>query len=475
MVAVGGSRPVDGGTFYTNTRNYEAVLLDVRARTLEIDQVQTRKSYLSTILNYGNLDEEMSAEIDTNVRTPSANASYTDNGLGAGVYELQEGTPLFLENMFASSVRYVGLTDDGSGTNIIQYDPLRLESRLAPGMEVEINGETRTIGFVNATNFTLTAPLSVSPGTGSLILVKGREYTNPHLNETYRVTDNYSSYNVDENRYQVDRVNGLVRYRPAQGNFAPGGGLPASLWHPEAALETPYYLGRMLTVSQTPPSSVVPPGGVLSNPPVGPEELGNPVDPLGNAVVYDGTPGTTTDFNLPIPNGDYSNITVSSPDGVPFEVELNGAKLAVSNRGGTVTIPFFDPNFENDQLKANEGIDPDIYIQRFVKEGNNHLVIKATETADAGGNRGISVEGLFNGVELSTADSSTSIDTLDWSVSKRSILGVVGKVEFELRDQVALEQVNDEIQKAKGALESLTTIIAATDVNQLQSILSVIR
>lgn len=486
MVAVGGGRPVDGGTFYANTQNYEAVLLDVRSRMNELNGIQTRKTYLTTILNYGNLDEEMSAEIDDLVRTPSANGAYANGG----DYNLRAGTPLFAENMFSNAVRYMGLSATGSGTTTINFDPTRLEGEFYVGMEVEINGETRTIDSIAGNSFDLSDPLSNPAGIGSLILIKGREYVNPYLNEAYRVTDRYNSYAVDDHRYQVDRIHGLIRYRPATGlsstavtpsgnagTALPNGVFTDYVWHPEGARNTPYYFGKMVPVRVVPPPAVAAPGGVLSNPPTGPEELGNPVDPVAsgseNGVPIAG-PTVTTNFNLPLPDGEYSNIRISSPPGVTYEVELNGAKLAVSNTGGVITIPFFDPNFQNDQLKANESIDPDIYIQRFIKEGNNHLSIRATQT-DSASSRGIRVEGIFNGVDLSTTDSYESINTLDWSASKRSILGIVGKIEFKLQDQVALEDTNDNLQRAQGVLASLTTIIAGTDTNQFKSILSVIR
>ncbi len=474
MVAVGGGRPVDGGTFYANTQNYEAVLLDVRSRMDELNGIQTRKTYLTSVLNYGNLDEEMSAEVTRAVGTPSANGAYTNNGLGAGNYSLRAGTPLFIENMFANSVRYMGLSAVGSTTSAIVFDPTRLEGDFIAGMEIEVNGEVRTIDSITGNTLNLNQPLSAPPGIGSHLLIKGREYVNPFLNESYRVTDRYSSYLVDENRYQVDRVYGLVRYRPRNGNNvagpAPGGALPNGgvndyVWHPENALNTPYYFGKMVPVRTTPPSAVAPGG-----PPTGAEELGNPIDP----VASNAAPNISTAFNLPAPDGEYTNIRISSPPGVTYEVELNGAKLAISNTGGVITIPFFDPNHQNDQLKANESIDPDIYIQRFVKEGNNHLVIRATQT-DSATSAGIRVEGMFNGVDLSTTNSFQSINTLDWSASKRSVLGIVGKIEYRLQDQVAIEDTNDELQKAQGVLASLTTIIAGTDTNQFKSILSVIR
>lgn len=482
MVAVGGGRPVDGGTFYTNTQNYEAVLLDVRSRMEELNGIQTRKTYLTSVLNYGNLDEEMSAELTGAVRTPSANGTYTNNGLGAGNYSLRAGTPLFIENMFANAVKYMGLSAVGSTVNSIVIDPTRTEGDFIAGMEIEVNGDVRTISSVTGNTLNLSQPLSAAPGIGSHILIKGREYVNPFLNESYRVTDRYSSYLVDDNRYQVDRVHGLVRYRPRNGITAAGGTDNNAVWHPEAALNTPYYFGKMISVRTTPPSAIAAPGGVLSTPPTGAEELGNPMDPIESGGRPDGSggfipasgPAALTNFNLPLPDGEYSNIRITSPPGVTFEVELNGAKLAISNTGGVVTIPFFDPKYQNDQLKANESIDPDIYIQRFVKEGNNNLVIRATQT-DSATAAGIRVEGTFNGVDLSTTNSFQSVNTLDWSASKRSVLGIVGKIEYKLQDQVAMEDTNDELQKAQGVLASLTTIIAGTDTNQFKSILSVIR
>lgn len=478
MVNVGGYRPVDGGLFYTNNvNNYEYTLLDLRSRMLETQNIRTRQSYQTVAYNYGNLDEEMRAERNTNVRTPNSNAAYTNNGLGAGIYNLQNGTPLFIESMFTNSVRYVGLVANGSNATTINYgtDQSDVFSELTVGQEVEINGEIRTVTAVilptpptpgspptpgTPGTISLGSPLSAAPPMGSLILIKGRDYVNPHLSETYRVTDKFGSFVTDENRYQVDRINGLVRYRPSAGTLA------TSVWHPAAQVGEAYYFGKMIPVT-VPPQ----PAGPATDGVVGNEELGNPVDPIApNAL-----PTVQTAFVVAPPDGQFSNIRVTAPAGVSFEVELNGAKLAVVGAGGTVTIPFFDPNHQNDQLKANEGIDPDVYIQRFIKAGNNHLAIKATQTTSAAGANGIRVEGIFNGVDLTTANAPTSVNTLDWSASRHSVLGIVGKVDFKLGDRIALEDVNDEIQKAQGVLESLTTIIAGTDVNQFESIFSVIR
>jgi hypothetical protein len=218
----------------------------------------------------------------------------------------------------------------------------------------------------------------------------------------------------------------------------------------------------------------------------GNEVLGHPDDPVSsgsNAAIA--LPGVTTNFGRAYPDGEFSNISISAPAGVTFEVELNGAKLAVFSDpttpgGGNVIIPFFDPDFNNDQLKGSRNVDPDIYIQRFLKEGNNNLVIKATSTT--AGSNGIRVEGTFNGIDLETGavagtkpHSATSVIASDWSASQHSILGVAGFVNFELGDRIALEDVNDEVQKMQGVLESLSTLIAGIDINQLTSLLSVIK
>ena len=256
------------------------------------------------------------------------------------------------------------------------------------------------------------------------------------------------------------------------GSPLPNGTFTDYVWHPEAVRNTAYYFGKMVPVHTVPPPAVMAPRIVP-----GVEELGNPVDPVASGSengVPIAPPTVLTTFNLSPPDGQYSNIRISSPPGVTYEVELNGAKLAINNTGGVITIPFFDPNYQNDQLKANESIDPDIYIQRFIKAGNNHLVIRATQT-DSASSQGIRVEGTFNGVNLSTTNAYQSINTLDWSTSKRSVLGIVGKIEYKLQDQVALENTNDELQKSQGVLASLTTIIAGTDTNQFRSMLSVIR
>ncbi len=488
MVAVGGARALDGALFYTNTTQYENLLLDIRTRMLETQDIRTRQSYKAVIRNYGNIEEEMFAERSTNVTTPSANANY-NNPLGDGVYAMAQGTPLFAEQMYTNNTRYAGLVAVASTANTINvgtnmYD---LPTTFHVGEEIEINGEQRTVTGVTQPTATtgailnLGTALSAAPPIGSLVVIKGRELVNPHLNETYRVTDKYSSYVVDQNRYQIDRNQGYVRYRPST---PVGASTDArSIWHPEDAINVPYYFGKMIPVKIAPPPAGPTTDGVTGN-----EELGNPVDPVLQTALPASldTPVAGTLTNFPIltpPDGQYSNIRITVPTGVSVEVELNGAKLAVQHTGGTFTIPFFDPNYENDQLKANESIDPDVYIQRFVKAGDNNLVIKATRTSAANGNAGVLVEGVFNGVDLTTGalaatgkpHAAISVQTSDWSASRHSILGIVGKVDFDLGDRIALEDSSDEIAKAQGVLESLTTLIAGTDINQFQSMLSVIR
>lgn len=504
VVPIGGFRPVDGGLFYTQaaTKNYEYLLLDERSRMLEAQDLRTRQSNKAVIRNYGNIEEEMFAERTTTVTTPNYR----------GTYSLAQGTPLFLEQMFASNDRYVGLSNAGSTLAVISIGTNRSDAPtdLFVGQEIEINGEKRRVTAVTAPTATtpliasVASPFSAVPPPGSMVLIKGRDYANPHLNETYRVTDKYNSYIVEENRYQIDRNQGIVRYLPIDGSTA----FANSIWHPELATGVPYYFGKMIPVRVTPP-----PAGPVGDGVTGNETLGDPWDgdntetsaiagPTGanstgpssrdNGVTALMDTTTLTQFGLGLPDGEYSNILVEAPIGVPFEVELNGSKLAISSGTAQTTgqlagrnamlIPFFDPNHENDQLKANDGIDPDVYIQRFVKEGSNNLVIKASQPAGTGSN-GIRVEGFFNGVNLTTGPvaatgrprSSQSVETLDWSVSRHSIMGIVGKIDFDLGDRIALEDVNDEILKAQGVLESLTTLIAGTDLNQFQSMLSVIR
>lgn len=506
MVAVGGHRPVDSGAFYTNHGNYEATLLDVRTRMLETQDTRTRQTYITEVLNYGNIEQEMRAERTVNVTTPKTE----------GTYAMQQDTPMFVHTKFTSNTRMTGLTANASNATTLTYATNSTDAQAQPyvGQVIEVNGEERVIqSFTLPTatapgTITLESALSQAPPIGSLILFKGRDYVNPHLSETYRITDKYGSYILDDNRYQIDRANGLVRYRPTRGNQA--GALSGawdatnrtnSIWHPEAALNTPYYFGKMIPVKVPPPApntNLVP-----ADTPAGAEIVGAVNDPVasgsnGPAAEPGLGGGLSTTFGLPFPDGEYSNIRVTAPPGISFEVELNGTKLAVAHNGGSVLIPFFDPDYENDQQKANEHIDPDIYIQRFIKAGNNHLVIKATQQADANGNAasgnatGIRVQGFFNGVNLETgavasnaADpqnltnikphAADSVRTLDWSVSRHSVLGIVGKINFRLGDQIALEDTNDEIQKAQGVLESLSTIIAGTDINQFQSLLSIIR
>ena len=527
MVAICGYRPVDGALFYTNNRNYEITLLDLRSRMLEGQNIRTRQSYKVTARNYGNIEEEMFAEQTQTVNTPNSNAAFTNNGLGAGNYSHVLGTPLFLEQHFASSDRYVGLVATGSNATTIRFGTTSSDvySQMHVGEEIEVNGELRTVTAFTAPTATAAGSITVSggfsatPDIGSLIMIKGRDYVNPHQNEFYRVTDKYGSYTIDNNRYQVDREHGLIRYRPNVGTVGastdPRFSYTNSVWHPSYALATPFYFGKMVPVRTVPPPAGPgpvpgPDDGVTGN-----EQLGavddsvasgsNPtVTIAGPAVLTGFTAGATP--SLVAPDGEYSNVRVSAPEGIPFTVELNGAILAVSDGspkfdinnnpvGNSVIIPFFDPNFENDQQKANEGADPDVYIQRFIKTGDNVWAIKATENnrnaagtpiANAFG-RGLRIEGTFNGTDLETGaiaasltgqnkpHASVSVKTLDWSASRNSILGIVGKVDFDLGDRIALEDVNDEVQKMQGVLESLTTLIAGTDLNQFQSMLSVFK
>jgi len=502
MVAISGGRPVDGALFYGNNRDYENTLLEVRSRMLEGQGIRTRQTYHVTARNFGNVDEEMFAEQNSNVTTPSANANYIDpdgaGPLGVGQYLNAQGTPMFLEQEFANNDRFVGLSAVGSNASVINVGTNNrdLYSDIHVGETIQINGELRRVSaFVAPTanspgTISVSSPFSVAPTIGAQILLKGRDYVNPHLNETYRVTDKYGSKIVDSNRFQVDRDTGVIRYRPSTATQDTD-----SIWHPENLANTPYYFGKLITVKTPPPAAGPTTDGIGGN-----EDLGAPADPVpsGSApgvtpVVAPQAPPTNagqlvapfiTAYNPPLPDGEFSNIRVTTPAGVAYTVELNGAVLAVVSSGGTVTIPFFDPNPQNDQLKANESTDPDIYIQRFVKSGNNELVIKATRTGVTAAT-GVKVEGLFNGVSLQTgADTLTgtgklaaynSVMTTDWSTSRNSVLGIVGKTDFELGDQVALEDANDEVEKIQGVLESLTTIIAGTDINALTSILSVIK
>lgn len=488
MVAISGGRPVDGALFYGNNRDYENTLLELRSRMLEGQRIRTRQTYHVTARNFGNVEEEMFAEVTSSVVTPNTNTAYAH----------ARGTPLFLEQEFADNDRFVALSAQGSTASVIVVGTNNkdLYSQIHVGETIQINGELRKVSAFTAPtanspgSISVSVPFSTAPVIGAQVLIKGREYVNPHLNETYRVTDKYGSNIVDSNRFQVDRDTGVIRYRPTNATQDAD-----SIWHPENAVDTPYYFGKLITVKTPPPAAGPTTDGITGN-----EVLGDITDPVpsGSApgvtpVVAPQAPPTNTGqmaapfitgYGLPQPDGEFSNIRVTTPPGVSFTVELNGAVLAVVSNGGSVTIPFFDPNPQNDQLKANQGIDPDIYIQRFVKSGNNELVIKATRTNGTTAT-GVKVEGLFNGVSLQTgADTLTntgklaaynSVMTTDWSTSRNSVLGIAGKTDFDLGDQVALQDANDEVEKIQGVLESLTTIISGTDVNQFQSILSVIK
>jgi hypothetical protein len=487
MVAVGGFSTVNGNIMPFG--DLEHVLMQLRAHGLDTQEIKTRAAYRSVPRNYGNVDLEMTAEMPRTINTSHGNNI---------AYNMPVGTPLFIETMRGDSDRYVALVSASPAANQIQIDRVQspMESQLHVGEEIEINGEQRTITAIGVAGNTLTVTVvpaftnlvgGVVP-LGSTIVIKGHDYANPHLSPVHRLTDKYGSNIIDDNRYQIDRVSGRIRYRPSFGTLA------NSVWHPETQLNKPYYFGREMSIRRTPPPAGP---GVITLPlpaaqtdvldsVTGNEVLGHPDDPVSsgsNAAIA--LPGVTTNFGRAYPDGEFSNISISAPAGVTFEVELNGAKLAVFSDpttpgGGNVIIPFFDPDFNNDQLKGSRNVDPDIYIQRFLKEGNNNLVIKATSTT--AGSNGIRVEGTFNGIDLETGavagtkpHSATSVIASDWSASQHSILGVAGFVNFELGDRIALEDVNDEVQKMQGVLESLSTLIAGIDINQLTSLLSVIK
>jgi hypothetical protein len=485
MVPVGGYSTVNGNIMPFG--DLEHVLMQLRAQALETQEVRTRAAYRTVPRNYGDIGLEMTAELTRNVLTPSGSGN---------PYSMAVGTPIFAETMRGDSDRYVGLVSASAASNQIQLDRSQtpLETQLHIGESIEVNGEQRTITGIGVVGNVMT--VTVGPAftnlvggvvpLGSTVVIKGHDFANPHLTPVFRITDKYGSNIVDDNRYQVDRLSGRIRYRPSFGSLAD------SIWHPDAQLNKPYYFGREISIRRTPPPAGPPDpplgagDGVANN-----EQLGVRDDPVAsgsNPLIPIAAPNVLTTYGRAYPDGEFSNIRITAPPGVTFEVELNGAKLAVfsdvSAGGATLIIPFFDPDFNNDQLKGSQSIDPDIYIQRFLKDGDNNLVIKATSTI--AGNNGIRVEGVFNGVNLETGPilapnpnpkphSAASVIASDWSASQHSILGIAGKITFDLGDRTALEDVNDEVQKAQGVLESLTTLIAGIDVNQLTSLLSVIK
>lgn len=482
MVAVGGSRPPEGMIF--SYGNLEHTLLSVRTQMLESQEIRTRQAYISVARNYGDINSEMQMERDSVVTTPNSGTNYT----------LRSGTPMFIESMRADSVKYMGLVSNNGASTTTSFfmppspgavpNPFQVPNhvgQLYAGQIVEVNGEQRTVQSVNLATgqVNLAAPpLAAAPPIGTPVLVRGRDFYNPHLTSVHRVTDKYRSHIIDEHRYQVDRTSGVIRYRPMAGTLA------NSIWHPEAQTNKPYYFGRAIPIRQVPPPAGPGPASGVDDGIPNNEQLGEPDDIPATGLSSDPANAafnatTLTSFGRAYPDGEFTNIIITAPAGVSVEVEINGGKVAIDSSGGTINIPFFDPDHTNDNIKANDGIDPDLYIQRFLKVGLNHISIKAIETAGAPGNaagqNGIRVQGIFNGVDLDTSASATSVNTTDWSTSQHSILGIAGKVDFDLGDRVALEDVNDEVQKGLGVLESLTTIIASTDVNALNSLLSVIR
>lgn len=492
MVAVGGYRSVPSNIMPFG--DLEFVLMQLRAQNLENQEIKTRNTYRTVARNYGDVNLEMTAELTRNVTVPSNIATYS----------MPAGTPLFIESMRADTVRYAGLVSSSANGTTLSLDKSQtpFESLLHVGEEIEVNGEQRTITALGVAGNTVTVTVGAAftnlvtgiVPLGSMVLIKGHDYVNPHMSAVNRLTDKYGSNVIDDNRYQVDRLSGLIRYRPSFGS------LNNSIWHPDAQLNKPYYFGRELEIRRIPPPAGPPdPPNGLGDGVANNEQLGMRDDPVAsgsNPLTPIAAPGTgagqITNYGRSYPDGEFSNIRITAPPGVTFEVELNGAKLAIysdptNSAGANLTIPFFDPDFNNDQLKGAQNIDPDIYIQRFLKNGNNNLVIKATSTV--AGQNGIRVEGIFNGVNLETGPdtfqnvglanpkphSAASVITSDWSASQHSVLGIAGKVDYELGDRVRLEDVNDEIQKAQGVLESLTTLISGIDINPLNSLLSIIR
>lgn len=474
VVPVGGGYVV-GGLIMDSGNSYENNLYSLRAKMLEVQEVQTRSAYKTVVRNFGNVDLEMFAERDVDVVTPNTGEAY----------RLRAGTPMFVETMRNDVVDFVGLVSASAGTSIT-LEAGAAAARLYVGAVLEINGEQRTITNIAGDVVTVNSAYRTDPPTGSIAMRRGQDMVNPHLLAVHRITDKYGSNIIDDNRYQVERATGMVRYLPIAGTAptdASGAAIQNTIWHPSnqtplaGQSAEPYYFGRSTNITVLPPPAGEDPGTAVPYELLG--EVDDPVasgsnGPINDPTGMNGTIPATTNFALPAPNGEYSNIRIEAPPGVAFEVELNGAKLALSSSGGVIIIPFFDPNFTNDSIKANQSIDPDIYIQRFLKLGENVLTIKATQGDGSNGN-GIRVDGMFNGVNLSTAGSSTSVNPRDWSTSRHSILGIAGKIDFQLGDRIALEDISDSVQKAQGVLESLTTLLAGTDLNALQSLLSVIR
>lgn len=497
VVPIGGSRTIPGLIY--SYGEHEHIVLDLRAKMLESNEIKTRSAYRTIPRNYGDLSMEMSAETTSNVTTP----------FSAVTYSMDASTPIFVETMRADSVAYAGMAQGGSTTTVINLPMAPNNLGLYVGAEIEINGQTRIVQATGATSITLTAALPAAPSIGSLVLLHNRrDIPNPHPNQVYRFTDKYGSAIVEGNRFQVDRETGLIRYRPLGNNTglnnlatagftytAQNDSVPAGhIWHPEALLNKNYYFGRAIEISQLPPVASAAASAVV-------EQWGETTDP----VASNAAPTTLTNFTLTGNNGQYSNIRVTIPPGVGVDIELNGGKLltTINTTGAAVqaTIPFFDPVYDNDHLKATENIDPDTYIQKYLKMGFNQFGIKAFATVAGNANRGVRLEGQFNGITLDTANAHVSAPETgfdprqsqlagvayntttplsyarnsDWSTSQWSVLGTAGRIEFELADRVALEDVTDQFARQTAVLESLTTIIAGTDINQVNSMFSVIR
>jgi hypothetical protein len=181
VVPVGGGYVV-GGLIMDSGNSYENNLYSLRAKMLEVQEVQTRSAYKAVVRNFGNVDLEMFAERDVDVATPNT----------SDTYRLRAGTPMFVETMRNDVVDYVGLVTAATG-NSITLEAGAAAAKLYIGAVLEINGEQRTITNIAGNVVTVNSAYRTDPPTGSIAMRRGQDMVNPHLLAVNRITDKYGS------------------------------------------------------------------------------------------------------------------------------------------------------------------------------------------------------------------------------------------------------------------------------------------
>lgn len=518
---VGGFRTIPGSIQPFGAIEHQ--LLDMRAKMKESNEIYHHKTQLAVARNYGDLDLEMVSE--RTITTAGAAVDQIRARFSDTPYQLDAGTPLFIARSRGDVHSFAGRIGDqpvagqntalGNGVALTLDQPASAYGLIA-GKKININGEDRTITAVAGNTITLDLDLSVAPQQGAQITTVGRNVANPHLEPVYHVTDKYGTGYLDENRYHIDYSSGLIKYRPDNGTLA------NSIWHPEAAVDKPYYFGRKLDIQTLPPPDILGQDNNLGTDVIAGGSTTTVVNltqtvaalniNVGEKVTINGETRIITaaggssitliapltaaplagaqakfiDRSDPVLPNNFTNLVITAPAGVVLEVQLNGGIVAsTSDASRGLFVPFYDNAPDNDNLKEDESIDPDNYLYKYLKVGGNHLVIKATEPNGLGA-RGVRVEGrdglgnatpapLFYGVDISTNNSDISADPLDWSTSQHSVLGIAGKIDFQIADRNRLEDLVDLTEQNNGVLESLTSMLSDLDINHLKSLLATVR